>query len=133
MRNNINWDCLKNDIPFGKTAGILAGKLVGGVAYGIRHPILGTSQLAGTAEGFFAGLKLGLEVTAANFEKAKIRGTVNKLTREEVRVDQQDTENLKSLFKLDSKKKSLVEKLRGLPESIRNEILGEAQLTPGPA
>lgn len=133
MTKNINWDCLKSDIPFGQTAGVLVGKVAGGIAYGIRHPIIGASQLAGSAEGFFQGLKLGLEVTAANFAKAEIRGTVNKLTRENNKLGEQETKILQDLFQLDSKKKSVLERFRNLPEDIRNEILGDVQLTPAAA
>lgn len=133
MNKDINWECLKNDIPFGQTAGVLIGKTVGGIAYGIRHPILGASQLAGSAEGFFQGLKLGLEVTAANFEKAKIRGSVNKLTQQGQKLDQEETEILNNLVEMDSKRRNIVAKLKNLPEHIRKEILGEVQLTPAPA
>lgn len=133
MNKEINWDCLKNDIPFGQTVGVVVGKAVGGIAYGVRHPIIGASQLAGSAEGFFQGLKLGLEVTAANFEKAKIRGSVNKLTRASQKLGEEETKILQNMFDMDGKKKSILERFRNLPEDIRNEILGDVQLTPASA
>ncbi len=72
---------LANDIPFGESVGIILGKTVSGIGNGIRNPILGVSNLAGTCEGFFRGFKLGMEVQSAHFRIAKARGMVNKAER----------------------------------------------------
>ena len=79
---NTRREVLEKDIPFGESIGILVGKTAGGVFETIKSPGIGLSQGAGLFEGFFKGVREGMEISAANFEMARIEGRENKLKKD---------------------------------------------------
>lgn len=131
--DNINWNVLDRDIPLGHTAGLLVGKVFGGLVNTVRHPILAVSQGAGTCEGFFQGVKHGLEITNANFELARMRGSVKKMTGEQQKNAANVIKGMEKISTTDTALAQLLERIRELPAKLKQQIFTEEQLTPVPS
>lgn len=131
--NDINWDTLNKDVPIGHTAGLLLGKLAGGIVYTVRHPIVGASQVAGSCEGFFKGIKDGLEITQANFELSRMRGSVKKMTAKQQKDAADVIKGMSRINETDTALGKLLQQIRDLPESVKKMVFTEEQLTPVPS
>ena len=131
--DNINWNVLDRDIPLGHTAGLLVGKVFGGLVNTVRHPILAVSQGAGTCQGFFKGIQDGLEITNANFELARMRGSVKKMTGEQQKNAANVIKGMNKITDVDAALSGLMKKILDLPEKVKKQIFTEEQLTPVPS
>lgn len=122
----VDYKVLSKDIPLGELAGRMCGKVGSGLVLGIRHPLTGLSELAGIGEGFFAGLKTGIEVSRANFELAKTRGEYNALKRGINNSSRIFDESFVQFRKLQ-------ERLEQLPSDLRERLFPQAKPEAAPA
>jgi hypothetical protein len=115
-----HWKSLDKQIPIGETLGILFGQMAASLALSIRHPVVGASELCGSMEGLFSGLKTGINISRCNFEKRLVTNdylTANKAG-----------EAIKGNFnKLSEKTKKAFTRLQQLPQNIQDEIMSELE------